>query len=397
MAEKKTTSLGKILNKKTELLEKRIDDLEEAVIEAVTQLVRIPTPKDGAKGAQGGKGVSGAKGDRGGKGDRGKAGRDGLSGLDGRNGLEGREGEKGDAGEKGDDGEKGDTGEAGKTIIKEVHIHRGGGSGSSGTRNHSALFNLDKDDHLQYLTSARVAALIQDGIGIEWTYNAGADTLTGNITIVPIANGGTGEITANAALNAFLPSQAGNSGKAFTTDGTDGSWSSDILFKTVEVAFTAQTSIVVTHNNGYRPLLFVMDESKEERISFKVAQPTVNQFTVTFSSATTGTIVYASSGAASGGDAFPNVIEKSDTYTLLTSDGTVKCTGSGSFTIGLPTAVGVSGKIYRIKHSGTGTITVDADGTEKIDDVLTIEIAPGIAGAYSNLSIQSDNVGWMII
>jgi hypothetical protein len=41
---------------------------------------------------------------------------------------------------------------------------------------------------------------------------------------LPIANGGTGQTTANAALNALLPSQATNAGKVLTTDGTDTSW-----------------------------------------------------------------------------------------------------------------------------------------------------------------------------
>lgn len=45
---------------------------------------------------------------------------------------------------------------------------------------------------------------------------------TGGITA--IANGGTGETTATAALAALLPSQAGNSGKALVTDGSLASW-----------------------------------------------------------------------------------------------------------------------------------------------------------------------------
>ncbi len=39
-----------------------------------------------------------------------------------------------------------------------------------------------------------------------------------------IANGGTGAITANAALNNLLPTQTGNSGKFLQTDGTNTSW-----------------------------------------------------------------------------------------------------------------------------------------------------------------------------
>jgi hypothetical protein len=42
--------------------------------------------------------------------------------------------------------------------------------------------------------------------------------------ITPIANGGTGQTTASAAINALLPSQTGNSTKALTTDGTNVGW-----------------------------------------------------------------------------------------------------------------------------------------------------------------------------
>jgi hypothetical protein len=46
-----------------------------------------------------------------------------------------------------------------------------------------------------------------------------------NVTgTVAIANGGTGQITANSALNALLPSQATNASKVLTTDGSNTSW-----------------------------------------------------------------------------------------------------------------------------------------------------------------------------
>ncbi len=46
----------------------------------------------------------------------------------------------------------------------------------------------------------------------------------GTINTLPIARGGSGQVTANAALNAFLPSQGGNAGFALTTDATNTSW-----------------------------------------------------------------------------------------------------------------------------------------------------------------------------
>jgi hypothetical protein len=48
-----------------------------------------------------------------------------------------------------------------------------------------------------------------------------AHTLSGTIDV---ANGGTGQTTSTAAINALLPTQATNSGKYLTTDGTNTSW-----------------------------------------------------------------------------------------------------------------------------------------------------------------------------
>jgi hypothetical protein len=56
-------------------------------------------------------------------------------------------------------------------------------------------------------------------------------------TALPILNGGTGETTANAAFNALAPSQATNSGKYLTTDGTNTSWASVASSTTNAYAF----------------------------------------------------------------------------------------------------------------------------------------------------------------
>jgi hypothetical protein len=53
--------------------------------------------------------------------------------------------------------------------------------------------------------------------------DATATILTSNDTVT-IAQGGTGQTTANNALNALLPAQTGNSGKYLSTDGSNTSW-----------------------------------------------------------------------------------------------------------------------------------------------------------------------------
>ena len=53
---------------------------------------------------------------------------------------------------------------------------------------------------------------------------SGTLALTYSGTALPLANGGTGQTTANTAFNALAPSQTSNTGKYLTTNGTDTSW-----------------------------------------------------------------------------------------------------------------------------------------------------------------------------
>jgi hypothetical protein len=71
-----------------------------------------------------------------------------------------------------------------------------------------------------------------------------AHTLTGTIDVI---NGGTGQTTTTAAINALLPTQATNSGKYLTTDGTNTSWATVSGSGTVtSVALSAPSIFTVT-------------------------------------------------------------------------------------------------------------------------------------------------------
>jgi hypothetical protein len=66
------------------------------------------------------------------------------------------------------------------------------------------------------------------GLGTMSTQASSSVSITGGsitgITDLAIADGGTGQSTANAAFNALAPSQASNTGKYLKTDGTNTSW-----------------------------------------------------------------------------------------------------------------------------------------------------------------------------
>ncbi len=84
---------------------------------------------------------------------------------------------------------------------------------------------------------ARLSGIGSSAVGISdsqtltnKTINGSSNTIT-NVSLtsgvtgtLPITNGGTGQTTANASLNAILPTQSGNSGKVLQTDGTNTSW-----------------------------------------------------------------------------------------------------------------------------------------------------------------------------
>jgi hypothetical protein len=83
---------------------------------------------------------------------------------------------------------------------------------------------------------------------------SGTLALTYSGTALPIANGGTGQTTANTAFNALAPSQTANSGKYLTTDGTNTSWSTvggNAYTRTSFTATAAQTTFTVTYTAGY--------------------------------------------------------------------------------------------------------------------------------------------------
>lgn len=85
-------------------------------------------------------------------------------------------------------------------------------------------------------------------------------------------------------------------------------------------------------------------------------------------------------------------VAKTGTYTADATDYAINCT-SGTFTVNLPTAVSITGRMYVIKNSGAGTITIDGSGSETIDGVTTKTLSV----QYSGMTIMSDGANWIVI
>ena len=87
----------------------------------------------------------------------------------------------------------------------------------------------------------------------------------------------------------------------------------------------------------------------------------------------------------------PSLRSVAVTSTFSQPGETINCT-SGTFSVLLPTAVGVQGVKYTLKNSGVGVITLDADGAETIDGSLTVTV-----NTTEFQTVQSDGSNWIII
>lgn len=85
-------------------------------------------------------------------------------------------------------------------------------------------------------------------------------------------------------------------------------------------------------------------------------------------------------------------VAKSAAYTLLGTDSTVNCI-SGTFALTLPDAVIREGKIYTLKNSGSGTITLNTSYAQTIDGSASGSIT---LGQYDCYTVQSNGSDWII-
>lgn len=134
---------------------------------------------------------------------------------------------------------------------------------------------------------------------------------TGVTGTLPIGNGGSGQVTANAALNAFLPSQTGNAARFLQTDGSNTSWNvpsgaqdSGLDVKNLElqtsVGASALTITLKTGTNG--------TPSAGDPVTIAFRNPTETDGSFTIRTATAATSLVISSGSTLGhasGVAYP--------------------------------------------------------------------------------------------
>lgn len=106
--------------------------------------------------------------------------------------------------------------------------------------------------------------------------------------------------------------------------------------------------------------------------------------------------VIGGSGSSSTAGYVQNTTTQTNTdYTALSTDEVIlMSTGGTTRTVTLPAAAGVANKIFTIKKidSGTGRVTVDANGAETIDGATTFTLY----AQYDEVTITSDGSNWYV-
>lgn len=185
-------------------------------------------------------------------------------------------------------------------------------------------------------------------------------------SVLPIANGGTGATSANAALNALLPSQTGQAGRALFTDGSNTTWAE----AGDRYATTSTTSLTLSNGTKSLTVGTGLDYTPVQSVVIAETSDPVNRFMsgeVTSYNPTTGALV---------------VDVKHHTGTGTFATWTVNVGGISADGV---TSVAVSSANAAISVSGspitsTGTISLTANTFTSVDP----GVVPASGGGTSN-------------
>lgn len=302
-------------------------------------------------------------------------------------------------------------------------LNGGGGGGVTSFNSRTGAISPQLGDYSFSLISGTAQAS-QGGTGIN----------TSSSTGLPQVNTGTWIVTIGSALQQIRTNSGGTNIEWFTPTVDPTTTVGDIIQR--DVSGLSRLASVATGNvllsGGFGALnswgkIDLVAHVNSTRLSFANQQQlaglsvvgvtgnaTADQAAITAASdgqvlrrsGTTlsfGAVLLSSANAVSGALPVANggtgltysgesVVSKTTTYSIATTDYTVQAT-SGTFTVTLPTAVGVLGKIYVIKNTGTGVITVATTSSQNIDASTTYSLS----AQYKYVVVQSDNANWMII
>lgn len=239
-----------------------------------------------------------------------------------------------------------------------------------------------------WISTGSILKTYFQGVGSTSITTLGAITTgTWNASTIPILYGGSGQTTANAALNAFLPSQATHSGKFLQTDGSNTSWVASSGSGTV-------TSVSVVTANGFAGTVATATTTPAITISTGITGLLKGNGTSVTAAVNSDLPVMT----ATVGGAVPT--PPNNTTTFLRGDGTFATPAGGSGSVATDAIWTAKGQIA----VGTGTATASAlavgtDGGQIYADASTSTGLRWLPSVISPAQITSDQdnyapTGW---
>jgi len=282
-----------------------------------------------------------------------------------------------------------------------------GATGNTGV-GHNSFFNLTTGDDntaigkaaLYYLTTAISNTAVGSAALFNNTANyntaIGSDALTSNTT--GNSNVAVGQ---NALLSNTTTSNNTAVGQAALGLGSGGTGSSGFGYHAL-LSSTGSNNTGIGNNagdnitSGAKNVIIGADADAQSA----TASNQVNIANVFWATGASGTGTTPAGNAGVGTNA-PNstfhisgsfaggYTAKTATYTATISDYVINCTAN-SFTVTVPSAVGIAGRIYIIKNTGAGTITMATTSSQTVDGTTPPTIAAGAV-----LQIMSDGANWI--
>lgn len=346
----------------------------------------------GGTGATGPAGITGATGPTGATGVTGATGANGSNGLNGNDGATGATGATGVTGATGATGSTGATGATGSSASTMIINGLLGATGTNNIDNANydqtwSANSLAAKSFLRLISSSTAASQNIQTLLLDSLYGANAtagqityggrfyNSHTGSGMNIGLYTSATGGST-NYALyvdNGLV--YMGGSGCIATFSNTAGgnvrcvNWGNGTLWSLGTAAAVQST--------------YLLDASTNYRINFLGS---VGTFIGTTNTTATSTVHL-------GGSLGLAYVAKTANYTLTASDYLVNCT-SNTFDITLPTAVGITGRVYVINNSGSGTITLKTTSSQTVDGNASGTLT---MAQYKNYTVMSDGANWIIL
>jgi len=254
----------------------------------------------------------------------------------------------------------------------------GMGSSASSSDNYPVLISRSSSSAGTYLQVANPSTSANAKATLELSTDAGANT--GEVSVYTAAS------TVDAYIDAMVVRATGGTGKLALANGTASTYvttyAGGLTSASEVLRFNADSSVQLMQqiSTPTTPAAGIKIYTKSDKKLYTVD--------------TTG--LERELGAASTASLTITSISNSDSpYTaLVATDLLLVNATAGAVTVNLPTAVGNSGKTFRIRKtdSSTNAVTVDGDGTETINGSTT----KLLISQHEEITIISDNSNWIV-